>query len=428
MSLLTLDQAGVPDTPSSLEERKTYPSTATPIKILYIISDLSTGGAEMMLYKVLGETNRARFSPVVLSLIDCGALREPIEALGVPVYTAQMKAGQPSLTGLWRLIKLARRLKPDLISGWMYHSCLAAEIVRLFSGVRTPVLWSIHYSVGSLAAEKRLTATVIKLCGLLSALPAKVIYVSHVSQARHRLLRYRLKNSCVIPNGIDVNKFAPSAAARSALRNELGISNDAFLIGMTGRYHPMKDHHNFLRAAAMLLKNYPDAHFVLIGAGVDNDNQKLLNAIFELGLCDRTHLLGERQDAAQLAAALDVFSLSSAYGESCPNVIGEAMSCGVPCVVTDVGDAAWIVGETGRVVPPRDAGALAAAWKQMIELNEPHRAALGLRARARVIEQFPIKSVMARYEALYETALASKVREEFVSPIPARINAFEPGI
>jgi len=415
-----------PRNPRTPRETSSVSVTSNSVKVLYIISDLSIGGAEMMLYKLLAETNRERYSPVVLSLIDRGPLRERIEALGIPVHTAQMKAGQPSLSGLWRLVKLARRLKPDLILGWMYHSCLAAEIGRLFSGLRTPVLWSIHYSVGSLATEKRLTAAVIKLCGLLSRLPAKVIYVSHVSQARHQLLRYRLKNSCVIPNGIDVNKFVPSTAARLVLRDELRISPDAFLIGLTGRYHPMKDHYNFLRAAALLLEKHPKTHFVLIGAGVDNSNHRLRNSTVELGLGDRIHWLGERQDTARLAAALDIFSLSSAYGESCPNVIGEAMACGVPCVVTAVGDAAWIVGETGRVVPPRDAGALAAAWKEMIELSSQSRAALGLRARARVIENFPIKSVVARYEALYETALARKLREEFVLSSPARISAFEP--
>lgn len=400
------------------DDRKTFPPSARTnlIKVMYIISDLSIGGAEMMLYKLLAQTDRDRFEPLVISLIDQGALRERIEALGIRVHTVGMKAGRPTPLGLWRLIRLIRRIKPDLILGWMYHSCLAAELAKIFSRHRAPVLWSIHYSISSLANEKKLTAAVIKMCGVLSRLPAKIIYVSHAAQSQHEPLGYRVENSCVIPNGIDVNEFLPSAAARLSVRDELGITQDAFLIGLTGRYHPMKDHHNFLRAAALISKTHPTTHFVLIGKDVAHTNQRLCNSIDELRLGGRTHLLGERHDTARLAAALDICSLSSAYGESCPNVIGEAMACAVPCVVTDVGDAMWIVGATGKVIPPRDASALAAGWKEMIELKPADRRALGRLARLRVTENFPIQSVIARYEDLFESALTKDLPAEFVSP------------
>ena len=173
----------------------------------------------------------------------------------------------------------------------------------------------------------------------------------------------------------------------------------------------MKDHANFLRAAALLSKKHKDAQFVLIGRGVDYENRVLRRSIENLGLTDRTHLLGERHDMPRLAAALDIFSLSSAYGESFPNVIGEAMACEVACVVTDVGDAHWIVGDAGRVVPPRDSRALAEAWEHMIELGAEGRTAIGRAARARVIERFTLKSVVSRYETLYETVLASEASE-----------------
>ncbi len=429
MTSISLDRSREFGKVTSSEYQKALPPSATtrPIKVMYIISDLSIGGAEMTLYKLLAETNRERFAPVVISLMDRGALRERIEALGIAVHTVRMKAGRPTPAGLWRLIRLLRRLKPDLILGWMYHSCLAAELAKIFARARTPVLWSIHYSVSSLASEKRLTAAVIKLCGLLSRLPAKIIYVSRAGQVQHQPLGYLVEHSCVIPNGVDVEEFRPSAAARLSVRIDLGIPEDTFLIGITGRYHPMKDHSNFLRAAALILKAHPDTHFLLIGRGVDPANQSLCNSISKLRLGGRTHLLGERQDMSRLAAALDIFSLSS-YGESCPNVIGEAMACGVPCVVTDVGDAVWMVGETGKVIPPRDASALAAAWEEMIELEPQRRVALGLLARARVIENFPIQSVMARYEDLYEAALTDEASQEFISLTPARINAFESGI
>jgi glycosyltransferase involved in cell wall biosynthesis len=255
---------------------------------MYIISDLSIGGAEMMLYRLLAQTNRKRFEPVVISLIDQGStLRERIQSLGIAVHTTRMKAGCPSPAGLWRLIKLIRRLKPGLIVGWMYHSCLAAELARILAGKRIPVLWSIHYSIGSLATEKKLTAVVIRLCGLLSRLPQKIVFVSRAGQTQHKPLGYRLDNSCVIPNGIDVEEFEPSAPARLSVRAELALPEDALLIGLIGRYHPMKDHANFLNAAALIVKTHPETHFLLIGRGVDRQNQPLCESIRQLGLGDQ---------------------------------------------------------------------------------------------------------------------------------------------
>jgi glycosyltransferase involved in cell wall biosynthesis len=407
----------------SAEQRSFLPQPASkPFKVMYIINDLSIGGAEMMLYKLLAETDRERFEPVVLSLIDRGALRERIEGLGIAVHTTSMKSGLPSPMGLWRLVRLMRQLKPDLVLGWMYHSCLGAQLASFFLPRRVPVLWSIHYSISSLASEKKLTAAVIRVCAPLSNLAAHVIYVSRASQSQHKPLGYRPDNSCVIPNGINVAEFVPSGESRSSVRSELGLAEDALLFGLMGRYHPLKDHANFLQAAALISKTHPETHFLLIGRGVDNENPILRNQIQGLGLARQTHLLGERNDMPRLAAALDVFSLSSAC-ESFPNVIGEAMACEVSSVVTDVGDAAWIVGEAGRVVPPRDPRALADAWKEMIDIGPEGRMALGRAARSRVIERFTLESVVARYEALYEAVLAREAPEEFAltTPAPARI-------
>jgi glycosyltransferase involved in cell wall biosynthesis len=399
------------------EERKIRlsQSSAKPVKVLYIINDLSIGGAEMMLYKLLAKTDRRRFDPVIISLMDQGTLRERIEALGIVVHTAGMKPGSPSIRGLCRLIGLIRRLRPDIILGWMYHSCLAAQLAGILSSRRTPVLWSIHTSISSLSTEKRLTAAVIKVCALLSRLPDKIIFVSRDGRAQHKLLGYRIGNSCVIPNGINVSQFTPSAEARLSVRSELGLPENAFLIGLAGRYHPMKDHSNFLRAAALLSKTHPGTHFLLSGRRVNRENHILCQSIQELGLTAHTHLLGERDDMPRLAAALDIFSLSSLYGESFPNVIGEAMACGVPSVVTDVGDAVWIVGDTGRVVPPGNPSALASAWKEIIDLGPEGRAVLGRAARSRVIDRFPLELAVARYETLYEDLLVERAPEKFAA-------------
>lgn len=377
------------------------------VRVMYVISDLSVGGAEMMLYKLLAGTDLSRFEPVVVSLMEGGALRARVEALGVKVHTVGVRPKLPTPLDLWRLVRLTREINPDLVVGWMYHSCLAVQLAGLFSKTKAAALWSIHYSVGSLAAEKRLTAAVIRACAWLSRTPRRIIYVSRDGRAKHGPLGFSTENACVIPNGVDAEAFQPSPEARASVRSELGLEAGALLVGMVSRYHPMKDHANFLRAAALLSERHAGAHFVLVGRGADEDNAELRELINGLGLAGRTHLLGERHDVPRLTAALDIFSLSS-YCESFPNVIGEAMACAVPCIVTDVGDAAWIVGDTGRVVPTRDARALARAWAEMVALGAGGRVALGRAALARACELFPVKAVVRRYETLYEAVLAER--------------------
>jgi glycosyltransferase involved in cell wall biosynthesis len=163
----------------------------------------------------------------------------------------------------------------------------------------------------------------------------------------------------------------------------------------------MKDHANFLQAAGLLHQKHPDVQFVLSGKGVCWDNEALRETIQRLGLIERTHLLDERHDIPRITAALDI-ATSSSYGEGFPNVIGEAMSCGVPCVVTDISDLPWVVGGTGKVVPPRDPQALMGALQELIEIGPNGRQRMGDDARARIMEYFHLDSVVAQYQTLYE--------------------------
>jgi glycosyltransferase involved in cell wall biosynthesis len=383
----------------------TKPS-AEPISVLHVINDLSVGGAEMMLYKLLSGGDSRGFRRSVISLGRRSTLDPRIEALGVPVYNIDMRPSMPPTPGqLLRLFSAVRRVKPDLIQGWMYHGCLAAELARAGAARGARVVWSVHSCNSELSLEKRMTAAIIRLCARLSARPAKIIYVSEASRRQHEAMGYRPENSRVIPNGFDTTHFAPSTEARAAVRAELGVSEDHLLIGLVGRFHPMKDHLNFLRAAALLSEDYHAARFLLVGREVDADNPVLRRLIARWGLAGRAHLLGERGDIPRLIAASDICSLSSSYGESFPLVVGEAMACGVPCVVTDVGDAAKLVGTTGLVVPPRNSEALAEAWRELIRLGSAGRAQLGEAARERVRENFQLASVIAQYEALFSSVL-----------------------
>jgi glycosyltransferase involved in cell wall biosynthesis len=365
----------------------------------------------MMLFKLLSGVDKRRFTTTVISLGRRSKLDKRIEALNIPVLNMDMKLGKvPTPRQIWRLLTTLRRLRPDLMQGWMYHGSLAAHLCASTVARGAPELWTIHSCNYDLTLEKRLTSTIIRLCGWLSASPAKIIYVSEASRLQHEAMGYRGDKSQVITNGFDTAQFAPSPQARAAVRAELGMRDDQFLIGLVGRFHPMKDHLNFLRAAALLSEDNGAAQFLLAGREVDNGNQTVRRLLGKWNLEGRVHLLGERADTHNLIAALDVCSLSSSYGESFPLVVGEAMACGVPCVVTNVGDAAELVGTTGIVVPPRNPEALAQAWKKLIHLGPRGRAQLGEAARERIRENFLLAPVTTQYEALWEKTHAEAGR------------------
>lgn len=371
------------------------------MKVLYITTGLYTGGAEVMLYQLLTRINRAKFSPVVLSLMNNGTIGERIQSLDIPVYTIDMEPGKPTLVAAWKLIRTVNQIKPDIIQGWMYQGNIAAQFANLFNFKKIPVIWCIHHSINCLKSEKILTQILIKLGILLSKLNYKVVFVSHNSKKQHEILGYYQDNTCVIPNGFDTLHFQASQEKKCKLRSELSLETDTFLIGLVCRYHPMKDHANFIKAAALLSQKFPHARFLLAGRDVDYSNQSLLQLIQNLEIRNKVYLLGERHDTSNIFSALDVLSVSSAYGEAFPLVIGEAMSCGIPCVVTNVGDSGWIVGNTGRVVEPRNPEALANAWQDLIAIGLEARQALGKAARERIINYFSLANVVEQYEKLY---------------------------
>jgi glycosyltransferase involved in cell wall biosynthesis len=378
--------------------------------ILHIITGLYTGGAEIMLYNLLAKTNRQKYEPVVISLMDQGTLGEKIIQLGVPVYTLGLDFGKPSFQAIIKLIKLVKQIQPQLIQGWMYHGNFAAQSVKFLTGIKIPIIWGIHHSINSLASEKKLTQFLIKLGVITSSKVESIIFVSSQSKLQHEKLGYSPAKSVVIPNGFDLDLFQPSQTARICLRKELNLAADTIIIGSIARYHPMKDHANFLQAAALLLAKVPNVnvHFVLVGTGIDRNNQTLNNLINNLALKNQVHLLGERRDIQNITPGFDIMTSASAYGEAFPLVIGEAMSCGVPCVVTDVGDSAWLVGEIGKIVPPKDAQALANAWQELIGLSQSERKTLGQAARVKIQQLFSLEAIVSQYENLYEQAIAVK--------------------
>lgn len=372
------------------------------ISILWIVTGLEYGGAEMMLYKLLSRMDKSRFKSEVISMIDLGPFSGKIQELGVPLRSLGMRRGIPNPMNLLRLAKWIRQAKPDVIQTWMYHADLMGGLAaKLVGGI--PVAWGIRHSNLSYHGSRRLTIYTMKMCAQASRwLPTKIVCCSEASERVHTAVGYDVRKMMVIPNGFDLSAFKIDAAARFSVRDELNIPHDALLIGLVGRFDPQKDHRNFVHAAALVHRIHPDVHFLLCGDDITWENVQLREWIEKAGIQKQCALLGRRNDMSRLTAALDIAASSSSFGEGFPNVIGEAMACGVPCVVTDVGDCALIVGQTGRIVPAEHTNELAKAFCELIELGMEGRRQLGAAARRRVLEFFNLPDIVTRYEKLYE--------------------------
>jgi glycosyltransferase involved in cell wall biosynthesis len=368
------------------------------LKVVHLITGLMVGGAEMMLYKLLSATDPARFRSTVVCMTGGGPMAERIAGLGAPVHALGMPPGRPTLGGVRALLRLLARERPQVLQTWMYHADLLGLLAGRALGVPR-IVWNLRCS--DLQERSRLTRWTIRAGARLSRGPNVVVVNSEAGQAFHAGLGYRPRRWAVIPNGFDLERFAPDPGARAAVRAELGVGPDTPLVGLVCRHDPMKGHDTFLRAAAALAATCPEAHFILAGRDVTPANPALAPLLAGHPAGPALHLLGERADVPRLLAALDVATSSSSYGEGFSNVIGEAMACAVPCAVTDVGDATAVVGDTGVVVPPRDPLALAEAWHRLLRLGPDGRRRLGEAARQRVARHYSLVAVVRQYEDLY---------------------------
>jgi glycosyltransferase involved in cell wall biosynthesis len=388
-----------------------------PVRILHVISSLSPDGAQQMLLKLVSAANPKRFDHRVVSLSERqpGCLDERLVAHGVRVTHLGATGPLFGVAALFRIAREIAQYEPDIVQGWMYHGNLAAQLATATSRRHTAVVWNIRHSADRLPGEKPLTRVIIRLGARLSHLASRVIYCAEVSARQHERLGYRTEATVVIPNGFDTTRFVPNPDARRRLRSALGLSARAQLVGMVGRYHPMKDHHGFLRAATEVARGTADAHFILAGRGIDASNAALTHSVADSGLDGRVHLLGPRDDIADLMAGLDVYCLSSCMHEGFPNVLGEAMSCGIPCVATAVGAAPEIVGPTGVIVPPRAPAALAGAMLHLLRSSSAARRARGEHARARIVARYSLPTVVTQYADLYEAVCRGVTRPCVVS-------------
>lgn len=365
-----------------------------------MIAGLGVGGAEHMLRRlILSSQGATDTEHRVVSLTTVGEVGAMLQRAGIVVEALGMRSGAAAPLGVGGVRRRIREFRPDVVQGWMYHGDLLGGLAARLEG-QGRVLWGIRASemVPGTPLTTRLTRW---LCARLSSrLPDLIVCAAEAARRVHAAAGYDASKMLVIPNGFDVAAAAVAPGDARELRASLGWAGDELVVGTVGRFDPYKDYETFVRAAALVAAREPRARFLMVGRGLDAENAELAAWISRAGIAPRFALLGGRTDVARCLAAMDAFVLSSA-SEGFPNVVGEAMAAAVPCVVTDAGDAASLVGDTGTVVAPRDPAALAGGIARMLDLPSAERRGLGARARARIVAEFSLERARDRFEGVY---------------------------
>lgn len=355
------------------------------IKVALIIRSLDCGGSERQLLTLANALDKRRFEIAILTFYSGGVFEKELQDSGVRLISLNKRGRWDSIGFAIRLVRELRKFRPDIIHSYLDIPNIVAVLAKPFCA-SPAVVWGVRSTNFDLNNSDWLHRFGFSFERKLAYFARHVIVNS---QAGHSYLLSRgfpAAKLAMIPNGFDTEHFRPSAAARLKVRAELGIAEDQILIGLVARLDPIKDHPTFLRAAKLLSETRAEVRFVCVGTGPEFYRQKLLKLVHDLSFSGKIIWTGLRRDMADVYSALDVSVLSS-ISEGCPNVVGEAMACGVPCVVTDAGDAANMVGDTGFVCESGNPEALASTISNCIDAN---RNTLGVHARRRIEERWNI--------------------------------------
>lgn len=370
------------------------------VKILHVIAGLGIGGAERaLLLLTTSHAESAHFEHVVVSLTTFGVLGEELRASGVRVVALNMRSLLGSPRGLWRLRNLIRLESPDIVQTWMYHADVIGGLAARLAG-NSRIIWGVR-ATDMVPGSSSSAAVFRRLATLLShRVPSLIVCAAEASSRTHQMAGYDPSRITVIPNGFVLDHEANVPARAASLRAELGWDVDTVVIGCVGRFDVYKDHLTFIQAAGAVARRFPATRFLMVGAGLEHSNRELAAWIGGTGCPDRFALLGTRRDVPVCLAAMDIFCLSS-RSEGFPNVVGEAMAMSLPCVTTDVGDAALLVADTGFIVPKENPAALAEGLGRFVAMPAAERRRLGHLARERIDALYSVDLMRKRFEAAY---------------------------
>lgn len=379
------------------------------MKITHVITGLNDGGAEATLFKLCENDPHNEHS--VIALMGRGKYATKLEEIGVSVVVLGIPRRKIACGRLFRLFKVIRDGRPDLVQTWMYHADLTGGLLARLAGVKA-IVWNVRQSRLEKPFAKRTTIWTAKLLGLLSRfIPLRIIACASEAVDLHLALGYPREKIRYVSNGYAVNDVRPDSVARKRMRERIGVSEKTPVLGMVANFKPSKDHQNLLNALGLLKKREYFFQCVLAGSGMNQENNELMGWIVKRDLGDRVILLDQRDDVPVIMNGIDLHVLSSTT-EGFPNVVAEAMACGTPCVVTKVGDAGNIVGTTGWLVQRHDPSALAngieAALTQMNDVKSWRRRCRN--ARARIVENFSVECMVKAYTLVWEEAREEAAR------------------
>lgn len=371
------------------------------MKVIHIITGLNDGGAEAVLFRLCKANKENKHH--VISLMGNGKYGSQLKAEGVHVDVLNMPQGKVSFKGVVKLFKIIRRTKPDAIQTWMYHADLIGGIVARLAGVKN-ISWGVHHSDLTPGDSKKTTIYIAKLCGYLSSIiPANIICCAHKSARVHEQVGYCKEKIQVIHNGYDLEIFNVKEIANKMIRDEFDLPQNLTLLGMVSRFHPFKDHENLTKALGVLKKRGYKFKCLLVGGNMTNENIILESWIEESNIRNEVILVGSRSDIPNIMNGLDIHLLSSS-SEAFPNVLNEAMACAVPCITTDVGDAAVIVGDTGWVVETKNPDDFATSIIKAIDemFAAPYLwNKRKIAARTRIVENYSIEVMVKKYNNVW---------------------------
>lgn len=378
------------------------------MRVLHIISGLGNGGAEAILFNLCQSSSDDEH--IVISLLDEGKYGSMLKDIGVEIHALNFSYKKLNFLAFLRLIKLIRQITPDVVQTWMIHANAIGGAASKLVGIKR-IFWGIHQTSMTSRKTKLLSLIFTRINSFLSnIIPTKIIYCADKSREDQEAIGFKKNKGIVIHNGYNIDNFSPKKNSGHTLHNELNISANDVIVGYVGRFHPMKDLGNLIKAFAFLInQDFKGVHAVLVGSNIDNNNKELVDLLDMYELNQYVHLAGEKKDIPSFMNNIDLLALCSSYGEAFPNVLNEAMACGTPCVTTDVGDAAFIVGDTGWVVPPNDAEALANAIIEALKEKQMNNSFWSQRennCRQRIINNFSLEIMTKKYHDIWADGIS----------------------
>ena len=362
--------------------------------LLFLSRHFGQGGAERQLIALVKALDKSQYHITVAPFYDGGHLSSLVSQDRDITWSPLRKQGRWDLmTFLWRLWRTVRAASPDVCIGYMDIPNIAALVAGRLVGAK--VVWGVRNSTQAIGNAPILGRFAFWLMGQLSAHPDLIIFNSEAGRRYYQRHGFARGRSVVIPNGIDTDYFSP-LDGRSSLRECWGLASGELVLGLVGRADPMKGHAAFLAAAARLANQYPHLRFVCAGMDAGDYHDHMRSLARTLGVHDRMIWVGPMQDMPLLYRAMDVLVLASGYGEGFPNVVGEAMACGVPCIATDVGDSAMIIDDTGIIVEPGSAERLAEGMVQLVERLAQEGSPMRVAARTRIVNHFSVTALVNR--------------------------------